>query len=249
MKSSLTCLHCVLIMEYNSEMLGWTTLTALSYWNGLGVLLLIASLFCQLQFCSLPRESLFVALFSPSSSAVSYYVWACCASGSDGMENETVSVCWLFSWNCFCKRVWFCWNIINPSNGHSWGFVPSAVISCTVHQPAERKHYLSVQKIKIKVSRGKQCVIVTVAHTGKGAFVYSAFLLSFIAPGKVLFSTHHSLQLPYLCNSLEYLPLAYAFSFQQLIFIPESMSITTLEVHAQGLRLLRHLWITLNIYL
>lgn len=52
----------------------------------------------------------------------------------------------------FLMCLWFCWNIINPSNGHSWGFVPSAVISCKTDQPADGKHYLSLRKIKTKVS-------------------------------------------------------------------------------------------------
>ena len=46
--------------------------------------------------------------------------------GQACMENRALSFHWLFSRNCFasvCLRFW--WSIINPSNGHSWGFVPS----------------------------------------------------------------------------------------------------------------------------
>lgn len=90
-------------------------------------------------------------------------------SGQTALENGALSFCWLFYRNCFSRCVCGFWqSIINPSKGHSWGFVPSPVISCKTYQPDDGKHYLSLQRIKTKVSL---CVRVTVTGCSTVAYI------------------------------------------------------------------------------
>lgn len=97
--------------------------------------------FCLSWWNSLLRHSHLAASSSSSShsSAISYRVLACWAPGSDGNENGALSFCWrFFQAFFFPMRLWFCWNVINPSEDHSWGCIPSST-----HQPADGKHYHS----------------------------------------------------------------------------------------------------------
>lgn len=160
-------------------------------------------------------------------------------------------------------RLWLhcwllCWSVVAPGSGdtETEAWAPSLIVCLGmfffVHlrfrvpyksiqrsflrllpsstHPAETK---KKKKIKIKVSlhcreNSPQWLPVTCSRE------FIAHSLFFIASGKAKFSTHCSLQTPYLCNSVVFLPPSLAFSFQQLIFIPDAVPTITSQPHWWG---------------
>lgn len=108
-----------------------------------------------------------------------------------------------------CLRFW--WSIINPSNGHSWGFcsIPrhllqdASVCWWEALPLAAKKHNKGVS---LCLTHAEQLLVAQWLLTlDKGASVYGAFLFLFRCfGGKVfLFSTH--VITPYLFNSVVFL--------------------------------------------